>query len=67
METIQYVPVSPKALEGLRQIARENKCTLAEAVEKVSIFNHDFLTMVLADALHKQLLRWGVDRSSLTV
>ena len=61
METVQYVPVSAKALERLREIARENDCTLSEAVERVSVFTDDYLTRFVAKLLHQQLLKYGAD------
>jgi len=61
MEPVQYVPVSAKALEGLRQIATERNCTLAEAVEWVSFYTEDYVTRWVAKLLHQELLRRGVD------
>jgi len=61
MTTVQYVPVTAKALERLQNIATERDCTLAEAVEEVSIFSRKYLTEYLARLLHHELLRRGVD------
>ena len=61
METVQYVPISAKALERLREIARDNDCTLAEAVERASLYTDDFVTRLVAKLLHQELLRHGVD------
>jgi len=65
VETVQYVPVSAKALERLREIARENNCTLSEAVERASVFNNDYLVRFVGKLLHQQLLKYGVDQPHL--
>lgn len=59
--TVQYIPCSAKALEGLRRIATDRDCTLAEAVEWVSVYDDDYIRRVLANSLHKALIRLGVD------